>query len=199
MILRWDPPSRKKRGSVRACPHCDASLPTPVPSICPSCGQSLGDPPRRESQRPAASAPAAPEQVLFEGHPAIIGSFLDLVLVIVSFGIAWLWLASRSRSTSYKVTTSRVVVETGLADKKIEQVDLYRVVDFAVLLPLGQRLVGTGTLVLEADDRTLKESATKGTLRLERIRTDVRGLYERLRAARDADRSRRGVVAMDRV
>lgn len=141
----------------------------------------------------------APEQTLFEGHPAIVGSFLDLVLVIVTFGLAWLWLAARSRATKYKVTTSRVVVETGLADKKIEQVDLYRVVDFAVLLPLGQRLVGTGTLVLEADDRTLKESPAKGTLRLERIRTDVRGLYERLRAARDADRSRRGVVAMDRV
>ena len=72
-------------------------------------------------------------------------------------------------------------------------------VDFSVLLPLGERLVGTGTLVLEADDRTLKESPSKGTLRLTRIRTDVRGLYERVRAARDADRARRGVMAMDRV
>lgn len=168
-----------------------------MPAICPSCGNTLGDPPRRESQRPPTAA--APERTLFEGHPAIIGSALDLLLVIVTFGLAWFWLAARSRATAYKVTTSRVVVETGLADKKIEQVDLYRVVDFSVLLPLGERLVGTGTLVLEADDRTLRESPSKGTLRLERIRTDVRGLYERVRAARDADRARRGVMAMDRV
>jgi hypothetical protein len=184
---------------VRACPHCDAPLPTPIPAICASCGNTLGDPPRRDSQRPGASAPSAPEQTLFEGHPAIIGSAMDLLLVIATLGLAWLWLAARSRATAYKITTSRVVVETGLADKKIEQIDLYRVVDFSVLLPLGERLVGTGTLVLEADDRTLAASPSKGTLRLERIRTDVRGLYERVRAARDADRARRGVMAMDRV
>jgi hypothetical protein len=183
---------------MRACPHCDAPLTAPIPAICASCGQTLGDPPRRDPA-PASGAPAAPEQTLFEGHPAIIGSAGDLLLVLVTLGLAWFWLAARSRATSYKVTTSRVVVETGLADKKIEQVDLYRVVDFSVLLPLGERLVGTGTLVLEADDKTLRESPSKGTVRLARIRTDVRRLYERVRAARDADRARRGVMAMDRV
>jgi hypothetical protein len=182
---------------VRACPHCDAPLPSPSPAICASCGNTLGDPPRLGSQRPAAAA--ATEQTLFEGHPAIVGTFGELMLVIATLGLALLWLTARSRSTAYKVTTSRVVVETGLANKKIEQVDLFRVVDFAVLLPIGERLVGTGTLVLEADDRTLRESPAKGSLRLARIRTDVRALYERLRTARDADRARRGVMAMDRV
>jgi len=180
---------------VRACPHCDAPLPSPAPAICASCGNTLGDPPRRDSQRPGP----LPEQTLFEGHPAVVGTFGELLLVIFTLGIALLWLAPRSRSTAYKITTSRVVVETGLANKKIEQVDLFRVVDFAVLLPLGERLVGTGTLVLEADDRTLRDSPAKGSLRLARIRTDVRALYERLRAARDTDRARRGVMAMDRV
>jgi hypothetical protein len=180
---------------VRACPHCDAPLTTPAPAICASCGNTLGDPPRRDSQRPAAVA----EQTLFEGHPAIVGTIGELLLVICTLGLAWFWLAARSRSTAYKVTTSRVVVETGLANKKIEQVDLFRVVDFAVLLPIGERLVGTGTLVLEADDRTLQQAPAKGSLRLARIRTDVRALYERLRVARDADRSRRGVMALDRV
>jgi hypothetical protein len=181
---------------VRSCPHCDAPLPALAPAICASCGNTLGDPPRRDSQRPVA---AAAEQTLFEGHPAIVGTFGELLLVICTLGLAWFWLAARSRSTAYKVTTSRVVVETGLANKKIEQIDLFRVVDFAVLLPIGERLVGTGTLVLEADDRTLRESPAKGSLRLARIRTDVRALYERVRAARDADRARRGVMAMDRV
>jgi uncharacterized membrane protein YdbT with pleckstrin-like domain len=139
------------------------------------------------------------ERTLFEGHPAAVGTLFELLLVIATFGLALLWLIPRARSTSYRVTTSRVVVETGLANKKIEQIDLYRVVDFTVLLPLAERLVGTGTLVLLADDRTLKEGAGHGTLALRRIRADVRKLYEELRAARDADRARRGVTTMDRV
>ncbi len=133
------------------------------------------------------------ERTLFEGSPATIGSAWDLLFAILTLGLGAIWLAIRARGTVYKVTNTRIVVETGIANKKIEQVDLYRVVDFAVLLPLEQRLVGTGTLVLETEDRTTRE------VRLERIRTDVRKLYEDLRTARDAERARRGVTTMDRV
>ena len=161
----------------------------PTPAICPACGGSLGDPPRRDAK---ALAPAL-ERTLFEGSPAAIGTVWELVLTVLTLGIAGIFLAIRARGTVYKVTTTRIVVETGIANKKIEQVDLYRVVDFAVLLPLAERLVGTGTLLLETEDRTTRE------VRLERIRTDVRKLYEELRAARDAERTRRGVTTMDRV
>lgn len=135
----------------------------------------------------------APERTLFEGSPAVIGSAWQLALAILTLGIAAIFFAIRARSTFYKVTTTRIIVETGIANKKIEQVDLYRVVDFAILLPLEERLVGTGTLVLETEDRTTRE------VRLERVRTDVRKLYEDLRAARDAERARRGVATVDRV
>jgi uncharacterized membrane protein YdbT with pleckstrin-like domain len=174
---------------LRSCPHCDAPLSTPAPAICPACGGSLGDPPRREVKVTAPS----PERTLFEGSPAAIGTVWELAIVILTLGLAAIYFVVRARGTLYKVTTTRVVVETGLANKKIEQVDLYRVVDFAVLLPLTQRLVGTGTLLLETEDRTTRE------VRLERIRADVRKLYEELRSARDAERARRGVTTMDRV
>lgn len=137
--------------------------------------------------------PAPEERTLFEGSPAAIGTVWELAIAILTLGLAAIYFVIRARGTLYKVTTSRVVVETGIANKKIEQVDLYRVVDFAVLLPLEQRLVGTGTLLLETEDRTTRE------VRLERIRTDVRKLYEELRTARDAERARRGVTTMDRV
>src|SRR5262245_36818215 len=89
--------------------------------ICPSCGQTLGDPPRRAVK---AAAPA-PERTLFEGSPAAIGTVLELALVVLTLGLAAIWLVIRARGTTYKVTTSRIVVETGIANKKIEQVDLY--------------------------------------------------------------------------
>ena len=100
---------------------------------------------------------------------------------------------SRARATKYKVTSQRVVVETGLLSKVIEQVDLFRAVDFVVELPLGQRLVGCGTLRIEAQDKTAKE------VRLDRIRTDVRALYESVRKAAEAERIRRGVRPLDTI
>ncbi len=171
-----------------ACPHCDAPLPEPQPSLCPSCGSSLGEPPRK---RAAQAEPAAPEKILFEGTPAPIASVLELVLTILTLGLALLYLIPKARSTHYKITDHRVVVEYGLADKRIEQVDLFRVVDFVVELPLGQRILGTGNLLLECQDRTTKE------LRIDRVRTDVRALYEAVRQAAQRDRDRRGVRTLD--
>lgn len=172
---------------MASCPQCDAPLGEPTPALCPSCGTTLGEPPRKRT----SEAPAGPELVLFEGSPAPIPGVLELVLVVLTLGLALIWLIPRARATHYKVTNRRVVVELGLMDKRLEQVDLFRVVDFVVELPLAQRLLGTGNLVLECQDRTTKE------LRLDRIRTDVRALYERVRSAAEAERVRRGVRTLD--
>jgi hypothetical protein len=178
---------------VATCPHCDAPLPTSGAALCPACGASLGEPPRKSKSTPPVALAAADETILFEGSPAAVGTFLEAVLAVLTLGLALLWLIPRARSTRYKVTSQRVVVETGLLDKVIEQVDLFRATDFVVELPLVQRLVGTGTLRIEAQDRTAKE------IRLDRVRTDVRALYEQVRKAAEAERIRRGVRPLDSI
>lgn len=172
---------------MSSCPQCDAPLGEPLPALCPSCGATLGEPPRKRT----SEAPVGPEVVLFEGTPAPVPGLLELVLVVLTLGLALLWLVPKARSTHYKITNRRVVVELGLVDKRIEQVDLFRVVDFVVELPFSQRLLGTGNLLLECQDRTTKE------LRIDRIRTDVRALYESVRKAAEAERARRGVRTLD--
>ena len=146
-----------------------------------------------KSTPPPAGLATPEEIILFEGNPAVIGTVLEAILVVLTLGLALLWLVPRSRATRYKVTSQRVVVETGLLDKTVEQSDLFRATDFVVEMPLVQRLVGTGTLRIEARDRTTKE------IRLERIRADVRALYERIRSAADAERTRRGVRSFDSI
>ena len=126
------------------------------------------------------------EEVLFEGHPAVVKSVGTLLLCIVTLGL-WLlplWWSSRSRH--YRVTNRRVVVELGLLSKRLEQVDLYRVSDYTVVRPLGQRMLGTGNLVLRTLDKTSPELSIIG------IKTDVVALYERVRAATEVERARRG-------
>lgn len=131
------------------------------------------------------------EQVLFEGRAALVPSFGALLLAISTLG---LWLGVRWLQTlgkSYRITTRRIVVETGVLSKKLEQIDLYRVADYTVERPFGQRLMGTGNLLLKTFDKTTPELNVLG------IKTDVVQLYERVRAATEADKARRGVRMID--
>jgi uncharacterized membrane protein YdbT with pleckstrin-like domain len=140
-----------------------------------------------------ASAPSddGKEELLFEGKPAVISNIGELLLVVLTLGLAALYFWGRSAAISYKVTTRRVLVERGLLSKRLEQIDAYRIRDYSVDRPFGQRLLGTGNLVLKTMDKTSPD------VELRSLRTDVVALYEKLRAAAEADRVRRGVRIVD--
>ena len=131
------------------------------------------------------------EEVLFEGRAALVPSFSTLLAAILTLG---LWLLVRWFKTmgcTYRITTRRIVVETGVLSKKLEQIDLYRVADYTVERPFGQRIMGTGNLLLKTFDKTTPE------LNVMAIKTDVVKLYEAVRAATEADKARRGVRMVD--
>ena len=131
------------------------------------------------------------EVVLFEGRRALVPSLAVLLLVIVTLG---LWLVPRwwhRASKLYRVTTRRIVVETGVLSKRLEQIDLYRIADYTVDRPFLQRVMGTGNLLLKTFDKSTPE------LHVREIKTDVVGLYEKLRAATEVEKSKRGVRMID--
>ena len=131
------------------------------------------------------------EVVLFDGNPALVPSLGALLLAIVTLG---LWLGPlwwRSRSRHYRLTNRRVVVETGVLSKRLEQVDLYRVSDYTVVRPFSQRIVGTGNLILRTLDRASSE------VTIADIKTDVVALYERIRAATELEKKKHGVRVLD--
>jgi hypothetical protein len=138
-----------------------------------------------------AASEHAGEEVLFEGRPALVPSLGVLLLSIVTLG---LWLLPRwwqQGSKLYRVTTRRIVVETGVLSKRLEQIDLYRIVDYTVDRPFGQRVMGTGNLSLRTFDKTTPEVTVR------EIKTDVVALYEKLRVATEAEKTRRGVRMVD--
>lgn len=131
------------------------------------------------------------EEVLFDGRAALVPSVGTLLLAILTLGL-WLlvrWFQTMGRS--YRITTRRIVVESGVLSKKLEQIDLYRVADYTVERPFGQRIMGTGNLLLKTFDKTTPE------LNVLAIKTDVVKLYESVRAATEADKLRRGVRMVD--
>jgi uncharacterized membrane protein YdbT with pleckstrin-like domain len=171
------------------CPFCGATQREDKPQFCASCGKSLAN--LAVAQPAAGLLTPGQEEVYFEGRPAAIGSVGALVLTILTVGLAAIYFWMRTLGKRYRITSQRVVVESGVFGKRMDQIDLYRVVDFAVERSFGQRIMGTGTLVLEAMDKTTPE------LRIEGIRADVTALYERLRAAAEVEKQRRGVRLMD--
>lgn len=132
-----------------------------------------------------------PEELLFEGHPALLKSVVPLLVTILTLGLGLLYYWIESRSTRYRITSQRVVVESGLLNKRLDQIDLYRIHDYIVERPLGQRLLGTGNLVLATQDRSTP------ALKLAGLSTDVVQLYERLRKATEQEKRRRGVRVLD--
>ena len=129
--------------------------------------------------------------MLFEGRAALVPGVGTLLIAILTLGL-WLivrWFQTLGRT--YRITTRRIVVETGVLSKKLEQIDLYRVADYTVERPFGQRIMGTGNLMLKTFDKTTPE------LNVLDISTDVVKLYERVRAATEADKARRGVRMVD--
>ncbi len=131
------------------------------------------------------------EELLFSGHPAVIQGIGGLLLAILTLGISAIVMYWKTRATHYKITSQRVVVESGIFSKRMEQIDLYRIVDYVVERPVAQRIMGTGNIVLEAMDKTTPE------IKIEGIKTDVVALYERLRYATEQEKKRRGVRVLD--
>jgi uncharacterized membrane protein YdbT with pleckstrin-like domain len=131
------------------------------------------------------------EEVLFEGRPAVLPDLGQLLLCVLTVGLWLIPLYLRSLGTHYRVTTRRVVVETGVLSKRLEQVDLYRISDYAVDRPFMQRLLGTGNLMLTTLDKSSPEIGLRG------LKTDVVALYERLRVATEAEKQRRAVRVVD--
>ena len=128
---------------------------------------------------------------MFDGHPALVPDLGTLLAAILTLGL-WLLVAwAKSRGTHYRITDQRVVVESGLLSKRLDQIDLYRIHDYVVERPLGQRMLGTGNLILSTQDRSTP------AVRLYGLSTDVVALYERLRAATEAEKRRRGVRVLD--
>jgi uncharacterized membrane protein YdbT with pleckstrin-like domain len=140
---------------------------------------------------PTPPAPIAPEQTLFEGNPAMCPSVGSWIVSILTLGFGCLYYFFKSRAVRYKITTQRVVIETGLFSKQMNQIDIYRINGYEVERPFGQRLVGTGNLVLTAMDRS------NPIVRLDNLKTDVMALYEQLRTATEEAKRARGVRVLD--
>jgi uncharacterized membrane protein YdbT with pleckstrin-like domain len=99
------------------------------------------------------------ETTLWSSSPSQIvnlGSFILAVfffwLIIPPIIAGWRWLVTRN--TIYELTSERLRIRTGVINKQIDDLELYRVRDFKFTSPLILRLYSLGNITLETSDST---------------------------------------------
>ena len=101
---------------------------------------------------------------------------------------AWKWLGLKL--VRYELTQERIRVRSGVFTRHLEEIEIYRVKDTELSIPLWQRLVGIGTLRVISSDHTNPNLPLRGI-------ADPESVRERIRAACEAVRRARGVRELD--
>ena len=132
------------------------------------------------------------ERVVWRGSPSQwenFGIFLVTSVFPLLIPVAlWRWLVTRC--THYEVTSERLVHEYGVLNKRVEELELYRVKDTAFDQPFWLRLVGLGHVVLRTSDRSDPVFVIRAVREGRALRENLRGLVEKLR-------ERKGVRELD--
>jgi uncharacterized membrane protein YdbT with pleckstrin-like domain len=135
------------------------------------------------------------EKELWRGTPSQLVNLPWYVLWILLFWLVipllvllWQWLVIRN--TVYELTSERLKLRRGVLNKHLDEVELYRVRDYKLEQPFFLRLFGLGNILLQTSDRS------HPSLRLRAVR-DGEQLYERVRAAVEESRARKGVRELD--
>lgn len=106
--------------------------------FCGECGSSIDGTAPVTTRRPSANPNATQEVVLWKGKPASISDRLKGIV--------------RLNTTTYTITSQRIMVKTGLIGKNVEEIELLRVRDLSVAQSIMDRMLSIGTLTVFSDD-----------------------------------------------
>lgn len=106
--------------------------------FCGECGTSLdGSSTPAHSHRPI-NTNVNQEVVLWKGKPSGISDRLKGII--------------RLNTTTYTISSQRIMMKTGLIGKNVEEIELLRVRDLSVAQSIMDRMLGIGSLTVFSDD-----------------------------------------------
>jgi uncharacterized membrane protein YdbT with pleckstrin-like domain len=121
------------------------------------------------------------------GIPFTAGlSAIGLVLPMAIAAIVW-WT---NRATSYVLTSQRLRIRRGVLNRRLDEIELFRVKDYVMEQPLLLRMLGLGNITLVTSD------VTTPTLLIPAI-PEVEDVREKLRTAVQKERDRKRVRELD--
>lgn len=140
------------------------------------------------------------EQIIWKGHPSfVINLIMDLLSIFVIFCIIFfnvpiyfialpilfmLWNFLSIKTTVYQLTTERLKVSHGILNKKINELELYRVKDYRVEQPLHIRLFGLGNIILDTSDKSNPVMILRAISNSEELLNSIRKHVEERRSSK---------------
>ncbi|MFN0075880.1 MAG: PH domain-containing protein [Prosthecobacter sp.] len=113
-------------------------------------------------------------------------SYVALVIPLIMWLVRW-WV---TKCTFYELTSQRLRIRSGILNKRVDELELYRVKDYAIEQPLLLRLVGLGNLTMVTSDATTPTVPMRAIPGVEVVR-------EKLRTAVQNERDRKRVRQLD--
>lgn len=104
-------------------------------------------------------------------------SWVALAIPVVHLGCAWI----TSRLIRYDLTADRLLVTRGLLMRRVDNLELYRVRDLHLELPLLPRLLGVGDVVLDTVDHSTPSVVLTGVKKPAEVFARIRELTEACR------------------
>ena len=91
------------------------------------------------------------------------------------------------RTTTYRLTNERLVIEEGVFSRATEEIELYRVKDWSIVQPLWLRMLGRGHVHVLSTDTSAPDIYLSGIIKPEALKDLLRTNVE---AAREKKRVR---------
>ena len=117
--------------------------------------------------------------IYYFGHD-FLAPYAKIVWAVIAIAILWqiveVFVAFvRIKTTIYKITTQRVVLERGITTKVVEDIDLRYIDDTQFNQSLIQRMLGIGSVTIISSDKVAPTYVLRGI-------PDPRGIRELIRA-----------------
>lgn len=156
-------------------------------------------------------APTAIEVAVWRGHPSqwihfwfylfclliAVGAGVGIQFTqgwsAIGFGVALVLWCGRwwlTRSTDYELTNQRLKVHTGILNRRLEEVELYRVKDYLMDQPLFLRMIGRGNITLVTSDASARTVVLRAVARVTEVREQIRQVVQ-------SERDRKRVRELD--
>ena len=113
-------------------------------------------------------------------------AFIALLIPVVMWLVRWIL----TKTLAYELTSQRLKIASGIFNRKLEELELYRVKDYSMDQPLFLRMLGLGNLTMVTSDASTPKVAIMAI-------SDVEDVREKLRTAVQNERDRKRVREMD--